>query len=213
MNQNDDWNNKHDDDGAQKTDANVDSPALLPSVSSKRACRAPPKSSTPQPPSFLPNPGKAHGFFLLSHIMIQLSFQTADPLSSHIAWPELHVAHDGPMRAWARQEEYSGVEYNVPFREESCRSSCIYISPLHSYSRDAVSQHPSTRAGAESIQLIYSGRALQALSDLAWQFQCHPIFWREFLYESNIWQIYVSCMYVVCGGGLTGRSLSRQITM
>jgi len=68
----------------------------------------------------------------------------------------------------------------VPFREESCRSSCIYSGPLHSYSRDAVSQHPSTRAGAESIQLIYSGRALQALSDLARQFRCHPIFWREF---------------------------------
>jgi len=68
----------------------------------------------------------------------------------------------------------------VPFREESCRSSCIYSGPLHSHSRDAVSQHPSTRAGAESIQLIYSGRALQALSDLARQFRCHPIFWREF---------------------------------
>ena len=38
------------------------------------------------------------------------------------------------------------------------------------------SQHPSTRAGAESIQLIYSGHSLQALSDLARQFQCHPIF-------------------------------------
>jgi len=24
MNQNDDWNDKHDDDGAQKTDANID---------------------------------------------------------------------------------------------------------------------------------------------------------------------------------------------
>ena len=48
MNQNDDWNDKHDDDSAQKTDANVDDdPALLPSVGSKRARRAPPKSSTP----------------------------------------------------------------------------------------------------------------------------------------------------------------------
>ena len=65
----------------------------------------------------------------------------------------------------------------MPFREESCRSSCIYSGPLHSHSRDAVSQHPSTRAGAESIQLIYSGRALQALSDLARRFRCHPIFW------------------------------------
>jgi len=53
MNQNDDWNDKRDDDGAQKTDANVDDPALLPSVGSRRARRAPPKSSTPQPPSLL----------------------------------------------------------------------------------------------------------------------------------------------------------------
>ena len=52
----------------------------------------------------------------------------------------------------------------MPFREESCRSSCIYSGPLHSHSRDTVSQHLSTRAGVESIQLIYSGRALQALS-------------------------------------------------
>jgi len=76
-------------------------------------------------------------------------------------------------RGWRK---YSGVEYNVPFREESCRSSCIYSGPLHSCSRDAVSQHQSTRAGAESIQPIYSGRALQALSDIARQFWCHPIF-------------------------------------
>jgi len=41
------------------------------------------------------------------------------------------------------------------------------------------SQHPSTRAGAESIQLIYSGRALRALNDLARQFRCNPIFWPE----------------------------------
>jgi len=154
MNQNDDWNDKYDNDGAQKTDVHVDDPALLPSVGSKRTRRAPPKSSTPQPPSLLPNPGTAHGSFLLSHIMIPFSFQTADPLSSQIAWPEFHVAHDGPVRSWESQEEYSGVEYNVPFREESCRSSCIYISPLHSHSRDTVSQHQSTRAGAESIQLI-----------------------------------------------------------
>ena len=94
-------------------------------------------------------------------------------------WPELHVAHDGPVHSWERQEECSGVEYNVPFREESCRSSCIYSGPLHSYNCDDVSQHPSTRAAAESNQLIYSGHALQALSDLARQFQCHPIFGRE----------------------------------
>jgi len=31
MNQNDDWDDKHNDDSAQKTDANVDGPALLPS--------------------------------------------------------------------------------------------------------------------------------------------------------------------------------------
>ena len=77
--------------------------------------------------------------------MIPLCFQTADPLSSQIAWPELHVAHDGPVRSWERQEENSGVEYNVPFHEESCRSSCIYSGPLHSCSFDTVqlaSVHP-----------------------------------------------------------------------
>ena len=89
------------------------------------------------------------------------------------------------LRQWLRLERWASkgrVTGRVTgrVREESCRSSCIYSGPLHSYSRDAVSQHPSTRAGAESIQLIYSGRALQALSDLAWQFQCNPIFWREF---------------------------------
>ena len=117
--------------------------------------------------------------------MIPLCFQTADLLSSQTARPQLHVAHDGPVHSWERQEEYSGVEYNVPFREESCRSSCNYSGPLHSYSRDAVSQHLSTRAGAESIQLIYSGRALQALSDLARQFRCHPIFWWEFVFVES----------------------------
>jgi len=40
---------------------------------------------TTGPPSLLPNPGTAHGSFLLSHIMIPLCFQTADPLSSQIA--------------------------------------------------------------------------------------------------------------------------------
>jgi len=64
-----------------------------------------------------------------------------------------------------RQEECSGVEHNVSFREESCRSSFIYSGPLHSYNCHAVSQHLSTRAGAESIQLIYIGRASQALND------------------------------------------------
>ena len=84
----------------------------------------------------------------------------------------------------------------MPFSEESCRSSCIYSGPLHSHSRDAVSQHPSTRAGAESIQLIYSGRAFQALSDLARQFRCHPIFWREFPFFNAGGSVCVRvCMY------------------
>jgi len=50
MNQNDDWDDKHDNDGAQKTDANVDGPALLLSVGSKRARQAPPNP----PPHNLP---------------------------------------------------------------------------------------------------------------------------------------------------------------
>jgi len=73
----------------------------------------------------------------------------------------------------------------VPFREESCRSSCIYSGLLHIYSRDAVSQHPSTRAGAESIQLIYSGRALQALSDSLGNFGVTPFFGGNLKYPNS----------------------------
>jgi len=36
--------------------------------------------------------------------------------------------------------------------------------------------HPSTHTGVESIQLIYSGRALRALSDVARQCRCQHIF-------------------------------------
>jgi len=39
MNQNDDWNDKHNDDGAQKTDANVDGPALLAPCVAERGRR------------------------------------------------------------------------------------------------------------------------------------------------------------------------------
>jgi len=50
-----------------------------------------------------------------------------------------------PCVAERGRRNTSGVEYNVPFREESCRNSCIYSSPLHSCSRDTVkpaSVHP-----------------------------------------------------------------------
>jgi len=73
----------HDDDGAQKTDANVDGPALLPSVGSKQARRAPPH---PPPHNLPPSPRlPTQDQLKVSHIMILLSFQTVDPLSSQIA--------------------------------------------------------------------------------------------------------------------------------
>ena len=50
-----------------------------------------------------------------------------------------------------------------------------YSGSLHNRCRD----HLSTRTSAESIQLIYSRRALRALSDEARQFQWQPIFWRD----------------------------------
>jgi len=40
--------------------------------------------------------------------MIPLSFQIEDPLSSQIAWPELHVAHVGPVRSW---REAGGIQW------------------------------------------------------------------------------------------------------
>jgi len=112
--------------------------------------------------------------------MIPLSFQTADPLSSQIAWPELHVAHVGPVRSWERQEEYKWCRIQRAFSRRVMQKQ-PHFTAAH-YTVAAVipsSQHPSTCAGAESIQLIYSGRALRALSDLARQFQCQPIFWRN----------------------------------
>ena len=73
--------------------------------------------------------------------------------------------------------------YNTTCLFAKSRAEAAAFTAVHyTVSRDAVSQHPSTRAGAEPIHLIYSGRALQALSDLARQFRCHPIFSREFLY-------------------------------
>jgi len=47
------------------------------------------------------------------------------------------------------------------------------------------SQHPSTRAGAESIQLIYSGRALQALTTSLGNFGVTPLFGGNFSIDTQ----------------------------
>jgi len=86
-----------------ETDANVNGPTHLFSVWQRAGTSSFPKSSTPQPPSLLPNPGTAHGSFLLSQIMI-----IEDPLSSQIAWPELNVAHVGPVRSC---REAGGIQW------------------------------------------------------------------------------------------------------
>ena len=53
MNWNDDSDDKHDDNGAQKTDANLHGPALLPSICSNQARQAPPNPPPHNlPPSF-----------------------------------------------------------------------------------------------------------------------------------------------------------------
>jgi len=53
INQNDDCDDKHNDNGAQKNDTNVDDPTLLPSVGSKWAHQAPPNPPPHNlPPSF-----------------------------------------------------------------------------------------------------------------------------------------------------------------
>ena len=58
-----------------------------------------------------------------------------------------------PCVAERSRRNTSGAEYNVPFREESCRNSCIYSSPFTVAIVIPSSQHPSTHTGAESIQL------------------------------------------------------------
>jgi len=63
------------------------------------------------------------------------------------------------------------------------RAEAAAFTPVH-YTFAAVmpsSQHPSIRAGAESIQLIYTGRVLRALSDVARQFRCNSFFGGIFL--------------------------------
>ena len=71
-----------------------------PPFSNKRA-RWPPPNPPPHKLRFLPpsQPRDSSQFFVLSHMMILVSLQTADPLSSWIAWLELHVPHVGPVRS------------------------------------------------------------------------------------------------------------------
>ena len=74
-----------------------------------------------------------------------------------------------------------GVEYNVPFAKSRAETAAFTAAHYTDAAVIPSSQHQSTNAGAESIQLIYSGRALRALTDLARQFRCvTPFFWREF---------------------------------
>jgi len=89
-----------------------------------------PWSSTPQLLSLLPNPGTAHGSFLLSRIMIPLSFQTADLLSSQIVWPELHVANVGPVRSWERQEEYKWCRIQRAFSRRVVQKQVHLQQPI-----------------------------------------------------------------------------------
>ena len=163
-----------------ETDANGDGPALLLSVRQRAGTSSSPQSSTPQPPSLSPNPRTAHGSFLPSHIMIPLFFQIEDPRSSQTAWPKLHVAHIGPMRScW----EAGGIQWCSLFAKS--RAETVAITAVHYTIAGVIpsSQHPFTRTGSESFQLIYSRHELRALINEARQFQRQPIFWREFAHK------------------------------
>jgi len=71
------------------------------------------------------------------------------------------------MLAPRRQVKYSGKEHN--FAIAYCTIVAVMLSR----------QHQSTRAGADPIQLIYSGHAIRAMSDVTRQFCCQTIFWQE----------------------------------
>jgi len=149
----------------------------LPSVRQRAGTSSSTQSSTPQFLSLSPDPGTAHGSFLLSNIMIPLFFQVEDLLSSQIAQPELHVAHDDPVR---RCRGARGTQW---YGRTTCLFEQIDSFTTAYYTIAAVmlsSQHPSTHTGVESIQLIYSGRVLRALSDVARQCQCQHIFGGNF---------------------------------
>jgi hypothetical protein len=83
-----------------------------------------------------------------------------------------------PCVAAERQEEYSGVEDNVPFRCNKSRAeTAAFTTAQHTVAAVMPSsQHPSSRAVVESIQLIYSGRALESLSDALGNFSVNPSF-------------------------------------
>ena len=122
MNQNDDWNNKHDDDGVQKTDTNVDGPALLSFVGNKHV-------DLPlilHPTTSLPPSQSGNSSWFFSAVPHHDPALLRDSRSAILTdWPKLHVAHDGPVRSWERQEEYSGVEYNV------CACRCSLSLSFH----------------------------------------------------------------------------------
>jgi len=81
------------------------------------------------------------------------------------------------MRSRKKQEEYSGVEDNVPSRcITKSREEIAVITAAHNTAAAVMlSSYPLIRAGALSIQLIYSMCALQALSVALVDFQ-RPIF-------------------------------------
>jgi len=114
-----------------------DGPALLPSVGSKQAPWAPPilQPTTSLSPS---QPRNSSWFFsaVPHHDPALLPDSGSAILADVTIWAPCSPCC--PYVAVERQEAYSGVEYNVPFREESCRNSCIYIGPLHSCSYDTV---------------------------------------------------------------------------
>jgi len=81
------------------------------------------------------------------------------------------------MRSRKKQEEYSGVEDNVPSRcITKSRAETAAITAAHNTVVAIIlSSYPLVRAGALSIQLIDSMCALRALSVVLVDFQ-RPIF-------------------------------------
>jgi len=117
--------------------------------------------------------------------MIPLSFQTADPLSSQTEWPELYVAHVGPVRSWKRQEEYKWCRIRRAFSRRVVQKQVHLQQPitqLQPWYRPA-SIHPPALVRSQSSWFIAGAHYERWVTSLS-NFGVTPFFGGNFILES-----------------------------